>query len=224
MSHSHDHHGIIADLTHAEQHMHEYRNYRKLFVVGSIGAIAEFLIALILAHSVSAQADAIHALTHVSLYALACLVTRQIVIRGMNAHQAYHHHKKFLSHFALLIFVGLVWICYMSISKLASPETVVSSYMLIGVSVGLCANIISLKILNRISKLKSETAPTHKTHRLLSLDAWGDSTFSVIVLITSLASLLFPSLPIRIIDPMISLGAVVWIGWSGVQILRGKKI
>lgn len=223
-SHSHDHHSIIHDHIHAQQHMHEYRNYRYLFIVGSIGAIAEFLIALVLAHSVSAQADAIHALTHVSLYALAWLVTRQIVMRGMNAHQAYHHHEKFLNRFALLIFAGLAWICYMSISKLTSPETIVSSYMLTSVSVGLCANIIALKILNRISKFKSEVASKHKTHRLLSLDTWGDFAFSVIVLITSLVSLLRPALPIHIIDPIISFGAIGWIGWSGVRILRDKKI
>lgn len=224
MNHSHHHHGIVHDHVHTQQHINEYRNYRYLFVVGSVGAIAEFVIALVLAKSVSAQADAIHALTHVSLYALAWLVTRQIVMRGMNAHQAYHHHEKFLNRFALLIFAGLAWICYMSISKLAFPETVVSSYMLMGVSLGLCANIIALKILSRISKFKSEVAPKHKTHQLLSLDAWGDFAFSVIVLITALVSFLFPSLPIHMIDPIISLGAVGWIGWSGVQILKNKKI
>ena len=223
MSHSHDHHGIIADLTHAEQHMHEYRNYCKLFVVGSIGAIAEFLIALILAHSVSAQADAIHALTHVSLYAVACLVTRQIVVHRMDIHQAYHYHKKFLHYFALLIFGGLAWICYMAIAKLTSHEAVVSSYMLIGVSVGLCANVISLKILINIANIHGKVASKHKTHRLLSLDAWGDFAISVIVLITSIASLLFPLLPVNIIDPIISLGAVGWIGWSGIHILVDNK-
>lgn len=224
MSHSHDHHGIVTDLAHIEKHMHEYRNYRYLFVVGSVGAIAEFLIALVFAHSVSAQADAIHALTHLSLYALAFWVSGQIMIRKMNPHEAYHYHEQFLNLYATLVFVGLAWILFTSITKLRSSESVITTYMLMSVSVGLCANIIALKILNGISKFKNEDTRIHRAHQWLSLDTWGDFAFSVIVLIASLASLLFPSLPIRIIDPIISLGAVVWIGWSGVQILKGKKI
>lgn len=222
MRHSHDHHGAIHDHTHAQTQVREYRNYRYLFAVGLIGAIAEFLIALMLAHSVSAQADAIHALSHLSLYALACFVSRQIVIRGMDAHRAHHYHEQFLKYYALLVFAGLAWICSMSIIKLASAQIVVSSYMLISVSVGLCANIIALKILHNISNNHHHIIHAHKAHKLFTLDAQGDLAISLIVLITSLLYILFPSIPIRMIDPIISFCAALWIGWSGIQIVRGE--
>ena len=179
------------------------------------------MIALILARSVSAQADAIHALTHLSLYALAYRVSRQIVVRRMDAHEAYHYHEQFLKYYAFLVFTGLGWIFFTSIAKLQSSEGVTTSYMLLSVSMGLCANIIALKILNNITKNHGEIAYIHRTHQWLSLDTWGDFAFSVIVLITSLLYMLFPSLPTHIIDPILSLCAVGWIGWSGIQIMKG---
>ncbi len=224
MSHGHDHHGVIQDHTHAERCMYEYHNYRYLFVVSFVGAIAEFFIALVLAHSVSAQADAIHALTHLALYALACFVSRQIITCRMDPHQAYHYHEKFLKLYALFVFIGLAWVSYTSIIKLWSPEIVISGYMLLGVSIGLFANIIALKILNDISKKQHEVIHKHTAYAWIRLDTWGDFAFSVIVLITSLASLAFPLMPIRVIDPVISLIGVAWIALSGAQILKGKKI
>ena len=223
MSHSHDHHDVVADFAHAERHLHVYRNYRYLFAIGFIGAIAEFLIALVLAHSVSVQADAIHALTHLSLYALACVVSGQIVARNMNPHEAYHYQEKFIYLYALLIFVGLAWILFTSITKLQSSENVITTYMFMSAGIGLSANIIALKILNAISKAHVEVVHKHRTHQLLNKDTRGDLAFSVIVLITSITSLSYPWLPIRIIDPVISFGAIGWIGWSIIRIIINKK-
>ena len=189
-----------------------------------MGAIAEFLIALLLAHSVSVQADAIHALTHLSLYALACFVSGRIVARNMNPHEAYHYQEKFLYCYALLIFAGLAWILFTSITKLQSSQNVITTYMFMSAGIGLCANIIALYILNGISKAHIEVSHKHRTHQLLNVDTWGDLAFSVIVLVTSIASLLYPWLPIHIIDPVISFGAIGWIGWSGTRIIIDKKI
>ena len=201
--------------------MRAYRSYRWLFAVGLMGTTGEFLIALLLAYSVSAQSDAIHAFTHLSLYALACLVSRQIVIHHMDAHHAYHYHERFLKYYAFFVFAGLAWICSMSIMKLVSGEAVINLYMLESVSIGLCANIISIKILGNISKSHPQASHTHKAHKLFTLDAKGDLAISAIVLVASLLYTLFPSLPMHIIDPTISFGAVGWIGWSGIQIIKG---
>lgn len=225
--HTHDH--VINDMvthphSHTEKLQHEYYSYCYLFAVSLVAAVGEFFIALLLAHSVSAQADAIHGLTHLALYGLALWVSRQIHIRRMNPHSAHHYREEFIIFYVLLVFLGLAWISYMSIVKLLSSETVVSTYMLASVSLGLSGNIIALVILNTISKMQGEVAHTHTAHRWLSLDTWGDFVFSVIVLITSLSGILCPALPIRVIDPIISIGAAAWIGWSGTQILREKTI
>lgn len=222
-SHGHTHDYVIHPHSHAEQLRHEYHNYCYLFAVSLVAAVGEFLIALLLAHSVSAQADAIHALTHVALIGLAFWISRQIYTRHMNPHRAHDYREKFIIFYVLLVFLGLVWISYMSIVKLLSSEIVVSSYMLASVSVGLCGNIIALFILKTISRIHGN-AYTHTAHQWLRLDTWGDFIFSVIVLITSLAGILFSALPIKVIDPIISIGAAVWIGWSGIQILRKKTI
>ena len=224
MSHGHSHAHTMHEQTHAQKSMHEYRNYCYLFAVSIVSAGAEFLIALLLAHSVSAQADAIHAVTHVALYALALFVSRQIHIHRMDAHSAHHYREKFLILYVLLVFTGLAWISYTSIVKLFSSEVVVSMFMMLSVSIGLCGNIIALKLLHGISKLHEDAAHRHTAHRWISLDTWRDFAFSVIVLLTSLVAIIVPSVPIRVIDPIISLGAVAWIGWSGIQILRKKTI
>lgn len=221
MAHAHTHHEVIHDYAHAQYTMRAYQSYRWLFAIGLVGATVEFLVALLLTHSVSAQSDAIHAFTHLSLYALACLVSRQIVIHHMDAHRAYHYHEQFLKYYAFFVFAGLAWICYMSIMKFVSGEAVINRYMLESVSIGLCANAISIMILGNISKNRPKTLHTHKAHKLFILDAKGDFAISLIVLITSLLFTLFPSLPMHIIDPTISLGAVGWIGYSGVQIIKG---
>ena len=220
MSYGHTHDHMATAPTHAEKNIHEYRNYCWLFIVGFTSAVVEFLIAILFAHSVSAQADAIHALTHLSLYALALWVSRQVFIRQMDAHTAHHYREKFLIFYALFVFIGLAWISYMSISKLLSSESVASNYMLLGGSVGLCGNIIALRILHAISKIHGKAIHAHATHQWISLDTWGDFAFSVIVVYNALTALL----PIRVIDVVASLAAIVWIGWSGIQILRKKQI
>ena len=224
MSHGHSHVGMMHTHAHEEKNMREYRNYCYLFVVSFVSAAAEFLIALLLAHSVSAQADAIHALTHFALYTLALFVSRQIYLRRMNTHAAYHYRNRFVFVYALLVFIGLAWIIYMSIAKLFSLDIVASNYMLLSVGIGLCGNIVALKLMNTISKIHGEALRQHTTHRWISLDTWGDFAFSVIVLITSLAGLLFPVLPIHVIDPVISLAAAIWIGASGTRILWGTTM
>ena len=224
MNHGHNHAGMMRAHSHEEKNMREYRNYWYLFVVSVVSATAEFLIALLLAHSVSAQADAIHALTHLALYALALFVSRQIYIRHMDMRAAYQYRDKFIVFYAAFVFVGLAWISYMSIAKLRSFDSVVSHYMLLSVSIGLCGNIIALKLLHAISKIHGEIAHAHRTHQWISLDTWVDFAFSVIVLVTSIAGILFPTLPIRGIDSIISLAAVIWIGTSGIAIMRGKTI
>ena len=222
MSHGHSHAGMMHGHSHEEKNMREYRNYWYLFVVSIVSATAEFLVALLLAHSVSAQADAIHALTHFALYALAVFVSRQVYVRHMDACAAYQYRDRFIVFYALLVFTGLAWISYMSIAKLRSPDIIASNYMLLSVSIGLCGNIIALKLLNSISKIYGEIAPVHRAHQWISLDTWGDFAFLLIVLATSIAGILFPTLPIRIIDPVISLVAAAWIGASGIAIMRGK--
>ena len=221
MGHSHD---AIYPQTHAEKSMHEYWSYVWLFVISFVSAAAESLIAIFFAHSVSAQADAIHTITHLSLYALALYVSRQIVVRGMNSDSAHDYREKFLIWYVLMVFMGLVWISYTSIAKLFSSEPVASNYMLLGVSIGLCGNIIVLALLHKISKIHGDAVHKHTAHSWLSLDAWGDSAFSVIVLLASVTAILFPALPIRIIDPVLSLGAVIWIGWSAILILKKTTI
>lgn len=225
MAHAHSHHGIIHDHAHAQYTIFAYRSYRYLFAVSLLGAAAEFLVALLMTHSVSAQTDAMHTLTHLSLYALACLVSRQIIVRRMDAHRAYHYHEKFLKYYAFLVFAGLAWVATLSIIKLILAETVIASpSMLVSVGAGLCANIIALKILSNISNNHDQAVHSHKTHKLFILDAKGDLAISVIVLVTSSLYMIFPLLPIHIIDPLISFAAIVWIGWSGIQIIKGKQI
>lgn len=225
MAHAHTHHGVIYDHAHAQRTIYASRNYRYLFIISLIGAAAEFFVALLMTHSVSAQTDAMHTLTHLSLYALAYWVSRQIVIRRMDAHHAYHYHEQFLMYYAFLVFAGLAWVCYMSITKLIWAETVIASpYMLISVGAGLCANIIALKILGNISNNHDKSAHTHKAHKLFTLDAKGDLAISLIVLVTSLLYMRFPSLPIHVIDPVISFCAIGWIAWSGIQIIKGKQV
>ena len=220
MSNSHTHDHMATAPTLHEKNMHEYRNYCWLFIIGSTSAVTEFFIAIIFAHSISAQADAIHALTHLSLYALALWVSRQVFIRQMDAHTAHHYREKFLIFYALFVFIGLAWISYTSVVKLLSSDPVVSSYMLLSGSVGLCGNIIALKILHAISKIHGDELHTHAAHQWISLDAWGDFAFSVIVVYNALTALL----PIHIIDVIASLCAVLWIGWSGIQIFKKKQI
>ncbi|GEM_PF-2077053 len=221
----HHHHGdIINPHVHAQQSLREYQNYFWLFAVSLVSAVGEFLLALLYANSVSAQADAIHGLTHIGLYALALWVSRQIYARKMNPQEAYHYRDNFVIFYVLLVFLGLAWILYTSVFKLFSSEHVFSGYMLASVSIGLVGNIIALKILNTISKIHGEGAGSHTAHRWLNLDTWGDFAFSVMVLAASLASMAFPGLPINIIDPVVSIAGVIWIGWSGIQILRKKTI
>lgn len=222
MDHRHNHCGLLYEDTHSHGNVREYKNYCYLFIISIIGALAEFIIALFYAHSSSAQADAIHALTHVALFAIAYGVSKKIVTRNMNTHEAYHYHEKFLNLYAILVFTGLTWVLYTSIIKLWSYEYVVTKYMLISVSVGLCANIIALLLLNSMSKIRGSTSHQHRAHQWLNLDTWGDLAFSVIVLFTSVISLMIPSLPLHYIDPIISLGAVIWIAWSGIQIFKHK--
>ena len=223
-SHSHSHEGVPHTHGHHESNVHEYRNYCYLFIVSILSAGAEFLIALFLAHSVSAQADAIHALTHLMLYALALYVSRNVYVRHMSAHDAFHYRDKFVTLYVALVFVGLAWITYTSIIKLMTSDVVATGYMLLSVTIGLTGNIIALKLLNSISKMHTQTGHSHRAHRWINLDAWGDFAFSVIVLITSIAGMMFPSLPVRIIDPLISIAAVIWIGGSGIQMLRTKNL
>ena len=224
MNHDHHHEMIAPTFIHGQRNKHEYKNYCYLFIVSTISAVAEFCIALFLAHSVSAQADAIHALTHLSLYTLGLWVSRQIFIQKMDAHTTHHYREKFLILYVLFVFMGLVWISYTSLMKFFSSEIVVSYYMILSVSMGLCGNIIALSILHKISKIHGNTIHIHTAHQWIHLDAWGDFAFSIIVLITSLTALAIPSLPIRIIDPIISMGAVVWIGTSGLMILQKKTL
>lgn len=223
VSYHHDH-AIPHIHSHGEEHRREYRTYCCLFIVSFIGASMEFLIALLLARSVSAQADAIHAFTHLALYGLSLWISRQIFIRRMNRHDAYHYREQFLIFYVLLVFTGLVWICYTSITKLFSYEAVVSSYMLMSVTAGLLSNIIALGILRSLSKMHGNATSEHRTHQWLSLDTWWDFMFSVIVLATALLGIGFPSLPIHMIDPILSLGAVIWMAYSGIQILRKKHV
>lgn len=200
----------------------EYHRYVYLFAVGFVSASGEFLVALIFAHSMSAQADAIHALTHLLLYGLAFWVSRQVLIRQMGDHEEGHYREQFTYVYAGLVFAGLGWVIYNSIAKLFSAEGVISGYMFLSVSIGLSGNIIALTLLNSISKIHGAVADKSRPYRWLHLDTWGDFSISVIVLATSLIALAFPSLPLRFIDPVISLGAALWIGWSGVQIFRSK--
>lgn len=225
--HTHDH--VMDDMVihpHAqmEQFRREYINYGYLFAVSFVAAVGEFLGAILLAHSVSAQTDAIHGLTHVALYGLALWVSREIYLRQMTIHDAHHYREKFIIFYVPLVFMGLAWTSYTSVLKLLSSETVISGYMLASVSVGLCGNIVALAILNAISKIHGEAAHTHTAHQWLSLDTWGDLAFSVIVLITSVAAIIAPRLPIHIIDPVISFLGIIWIGSLGIQILRKKTI
>lgn len=222
MSHDHDHGSHHHEHTVRVHSGDEYYYYICLFTVGFAFAGGEFLIALFLAHSISAQADAIHALTHLLLYGLALWVSRQVLLRKMNDHEEGHYRERFTYWFAGIIFTGLGWLMYNSFAKLFSAEAVLSGYMLLSVSVGLSGNIIARILLNLISKVHGTVADKSRPYRCLNLDAWVDLGISLIVFVTSLAALVFPSLPIRYIDPIISLGAVAWIGWSGVQIMRSK--
>ncbi|MDP3778446.1 MAG: cation transporter [bacterium] len=221
--HGHHHHGDIIN-PHVQQSLREYQNYFWLFAVGLVSAAGEFLLALLLANSVSAQADAIHSLTHIALYAFALWISRQIYTRQMNPQEAYDYRDTFLIFYVLPVFLGLAWILYTSVTKLFSPEHVLSSYMLASVGIGLAGNIIALKILNTISKIHGEAVRHHTAHRWLSLDTWGDFAFSLIVLITSIMGMAFPLLPINMIDLVVSTAGVIWIGWSGIQIIRKKTI
>ena len=218
MSHGHSHADMMHEQTHAQKSRHEYRNYCYLFAVSIASAGAEFLIALLLAHSVSAQADAIHALTHLSLYALALWVSRQVLIRRMDAHAAHHYREKFLIFYALFVFIGLAWIFYTALAKISSSEPVVSNYMLISGIVGLCGNIVALRLLRTISKIHGEAVHARADHQWISLDTWGDFALSILVVYNAMTALL----SIRLLDVIASFGAVVWIGVSGLRILKKK--
>lgn len=237
MSHGHHHgHGyshardnVMNDMVmhphaHAQRLRREYINYGYLFGVSFMFAVGEFLIAILLAHSVSAQTDAIHGLTHVALYGLAFWVSRQIYMRQMTVHNAHHYRERFIILYVPLVFMGLAWTSYTSVVKLLSSETVVSAYMLASVSVGLCGTVIALRILHTISTIHREAVHRHTAHHWISLDTWGDFAFSVIVLITSIAAIIASWLPIYIIDPVLSFVGIIWIGLLGVQILRKKTI
>lgn len=227
MSHGHHHsrghphaHNDLAHLhPHTEISRREYYYYCLLFPISIVAAFGEFLIALLFAHSSSAQADAIHAITHITLYGLALLVSRNIHKRRMDAQTAHAYRGKFLVLYMLLVFLGLGWIIYVSLIKLISSETVVSAYMLLSVGIGLCGNIIALIILNAIAKIHGDAIYHHAAHRWLNLDAWGDFAFSVGILIIAGIGILFPTFPTHIVDSVFSLIVVVWIGWSGIQIL-----
>jgi len=222
-NHGHHHHDLTQAHTHSEKSLHEYRNYFWLFAVSLI-SVGEFLIALLYANSVSAQADAIHSITHIALYGLTFWVSRQIYIRKMDVMGAHHYRERFTIGYVGLVFLGLTWILYTSIVNLFSSEHVLGSYMLISVTVGLIGNTLALIILNTISKMHGGAANSHKMHRWLNLDTWGDFAFSVIVLVSSVAAMAYPSLPINTIDPVVSIAGVAWIGWSGIQIVRKKTI
>ena len=187
-----------------------------------VSTCGEFLPALLLAHSVSAQADAIHGLVHLSLYSVALWVSRQVLIRNMDAHAEYHYREKFTAIYMPLIFVSLAWVAYASVAKFFSPENVATNYMLTSVSIGICGNIICLRILASIWRIQGNAPHKGKAHRLLSWDALGDSLFSAIVLATALAGLKFPQLPIHFIDPVVSLGGIAWISWLCMRVLREK--
>ncbi|MDP3769612.1 MAG: hypothetical protein U1A23_04105 [Candidatus Sungbacteria bacterium] len=223
----HDHH-------HGPQHHHEHTLRGRsgdeyyyciwLFVVSLAFPITEFLIALVFAHSISAQADAIHALTHLLLAGLMLWISRQVLIRQMSGHEEDHYREQFTYWYAGIIFVGLGWLIYNSFEKLVSAEAVVGGYMLLSVSVGIIGNGIALKLLNTISKVLGTVAGKSGPYRLFRLDTWVDFSISLFVLITAIAALVFPSFPIRFVDPGISLVAASWIGWSGIQILRQKNL
>ena len=222
MSHGHSHAGIMHGQTHAKNNAHEYRKYCWLFTASLVSFVAPFLIALLLAHSVAAQADAIHELTHLSLYAIALWVSKRVLMHNMDAHTEYHYREKFTIFYAPLIFISLAWVCYTSIAKLFTPEYVATGYMLIGVSLGICGKIIELWILSEILNMQGDASHKVKALWLLIYDALGDFVFSVTVLATACAGLMLPWLPIRIIDPILSLLGIVWIGALCIRVLRGK--
>ena len=218
MSHGHSHLHPIRIHSHEEKNRRVYRNYCYLFIVSFVSAIGEFLIALLLAHSVSAQADAIHSMVHVSLYGIALWISKNILYKKMNEHEASHYREKFITLFAIIVFSSLGLVLYNSIARLLSSEAIVSEYMLLSVAVGLSGNMIALKILNTITKIQGGAASKNTTHNLLSLDTWGDFAISILVLFTAVVALV----PIWLLDFLISLGAVAWIGVSGLRILKKK--
>lgn len=222
MHHDHHHGSHQHEYTARARSSDECRYYFYLFIVGFVCAIGEFEIARDLGNSISAQADAIHAFTHLLLQGLGLWVSRQVLMRQMNNHEEGHYREQFTYWYAGIIFVGLGWLIYNSFTKLFSAEEVMSGYMLLSVSVGLSGNIIALILLNMISKVHGAVAGNSRPYRYFHLDTWVDSSISLAVFVTALGTLIFPSLPIRYIDPIISLGAAAWIGLSGIQILRSK--
>ena len=222
MSYGHTHDHMATAPTHVEKNMREYRNYCYLLIVSFVNFVVPFLIALILAHSVSAQADAIHELTHLTLYAMALWTSRHVLLHKMDAHAEYHYREKFTKFYAPLIFISLVWVSYASIVKLFSSESVATDYMFISVGIGICGKIIELWILARISKIQGNASHKIKALWLLIYDASGDFLFSVIVITTACAGIMLPWLPIHIIDPVVSLGGVVWIASLCMHVLREK--
>lgn len=219
MHHKHSHWGVHHDRSHKDHEIQNYRNFGLLFIVCLVSAFGEFFVAL-LAHSVAAQTDAIHsALTHLPLYGLTFLIGRHVFIHRMNKHEEQHCWEQFMPWCALLIFLGLAMICYASVVKLLSSEIVITDYMLISASIGLCGNIGMIIIL---SKIGGRTPQRNRFFWLFFWDACGDFLISAVVFVTACAGLAFPWLPIHIIDPILSLGVAVLIACAGINILRKK--
>jgi len=185
-----------------------------------MGASGEFFIALFLAHSGAAQADAIHAFTHLLLY-FAILFTNRIMRGNMISIEGKQQlYKRFNMLYASTVFIGLAWIVSDAIYKFMYYTQVVSGYMLLSVCVGISANIITLTIIRHLNKFRTDVETRDKSHKWLRLHALGDFLISVAVLLTAITSLMIPSLPLSYIDPTVTLGIAAGVGWSGHKIMR----
>lgn len=219
MHHDHSHWGAPYGPLHENHGIRNYRNYGLLFIVCLLSACGEFFVAL-LAHSASAQTDAIHsALTHLPLYGLTFWVGRQIVIHRMDTHEEYHYWERFMPWCALLMFSGLAVVGYASIMRLLSSAPIITGYMLTSAGIGLCGNIGMIIML---SKIKGGTSQGNRFLQSLKYDAGGDFLISAVVFTTACAGLVFPWLPIHIIDPILSLGVAILIACAAINILRKK--
>lgn len=218
-SHSHTHSHRIEDYL-TVLYEREARTYLWLFIIALAFCAGEFLIARFLANSGTAQADAIHSLTHSSLYGIAFFASRILAKSHLSGEDEERFFARFNAVYASIISVGVLWIMGDAIWKLIYPKEIVSGFMLMSVIIGACGNAISIAILRGLAKARGTIRNKYKAHKLLSYDAFGDLLFSLVILLLALILFVFPSLPINSIDAVTTFGIAGWILFSIPHILR----
>lgn len=184
----------------------ESQRYAFVLVLGILVFVFQ-VIGGYLAGSVAIYADS----AHVASDTVATGLSLYVALRARSHADEHRMRSGYARISAGILVLALLWIVYEAFERLNAPQTVDGPLVIAVAGAGLVINLIQFQVLH---PERTATANLQRLHIL------QDALSSVAVVLGGVAIWLFH---VSWIDPVLSIGLVVWTGVPALRVLAGKS-